>query len=366
MRFRRRPGRARTAACGRRTPTASCCRRLHQPGDRPLRRRPCPAPSYTWHNAPDGGACFADGTGWIYVSNSEISRGAGGAQRDAGSTRSGAITGAYRILSGTNAELRRRRDPVEHLAVLRGGRPRATSTRPTRAAARRPSGGPRWAASSTRRPPCDPVRQVIYLTEDETDGCFYRFVPTTWGDLSAGTLQVLRAGPAPSGTVTWANVPDPDGSPDRAPATRSRGAKRFNGGEGCYYAQRHRAGSPPRATTGSGSYNARQQHHRARLRRLLVDRRRAPLTGVDNITGTPVRRPVRRRGRRQHGDLHHHPGRHRRAVPADHRPVRLRDHRSGLHPRRQPPLLLLPARHERLHRRGGITYEVTGPFRTSL
>lgn len=27
---------------------------------------------YTWHNAPHGGVCFADGTGWIYVSNAEI------------------------------------------------------------------------------------------------------------------------------------------------------------------------------------------------------------------------------------------------------------------------------------------------------
>jgi hypothetical protein len=27
---------------------------------------------YVWHSAPDGGAVFADGSGWIYVSNSEI------------------------------------------------------------------------------------------------------------------------------------------------------------------------------------------------------------------------------------------------------------------------------------------------------
>ncbi|GAB3167028.1 hypothetical protein GCM10027162_02390 [Streptomyces incanus] len=33
-----------------------------------------PGTSYTWHNAPDGGACYADGSGWIYVSNSEINR----------------------------------------------------------------------------------------------------------------------------------------------------------------------------------------------------------------------------------------------------------------------------------------------------
>jgi hypothetical protein len=28
-----------------------------------------PGTSYSWHSAPDGGACFADGSGWIYVSN---------------------------------------------------------------------------------------------------------------------------------------------------------------------------------------------------------------------------------------------------------------------------------------------------------
>ncbi|WP_433380292.1 hypothetical protein [Streptosporangium sp. CA-115845] len=33
--------------------------------------------SCTWHSAPDGGACFADGSGWIYVSNSEIDPGGG-------------------------------------------------------------------------------------------------------------------------------------------------------------------------------------------------------------------------------------------------------------------------------------------------
>ena len=31
-----------------------------------------PGTAYGWHWAPDGGACFADGAGWIYVSNSEI------------------------------------------------------------------------------------------------------------------------------------------------------------------------------------------------------------------------------------------------------------------------------------------------------
>ena len=53
----------------------------------------------TWHAEPDGGACFPDGAGWIYVSNSGLSL-VGGASalrfRPGGS-----IGDAYRILSGT-------------------------------------------------------------------------------------------------------------------------------------------------------------------------------------------------------------------------------------------------------------------------
>ncbi|WP_431607085.1 alkaline phosphatase PhoX [Protofrankia symbiont of Coriaria ruscifolia] len=81
----------------------------------------------------------------------------------------------------------------------------------------------------------DPVRQAVYLTEDQTDGCFYRFRPTTWGNLSSGTLEVLVAGTGTSGMFTWQVVPDVDGSPT---TTRNQvsGAKHFNGGEGCHYA----------------------------------------------------------------------------------------------------------------------------------
>ncbi len=79
----------------------------------------------------------------------------------------------------------------------------------------------------------DPVRKCIYLTEDEKDGCFYRFVPSSWPDLSRGRLEVMLRGA--SGSVGWARVPDPAGSPT---ATRYQvtGVKRFAGGEGCFYA----------------------------------------------------------------------------------------------------------------------------------
>jgi hypothetical protein len=39
---------------------------------------------------------------------------------------------------------------------------------------------------------------VVYLTEDEEDGCFYRFTPSTWGDLCK-SLRLSSAGHHPAG-----------------------------------------------------------------------------------------------------------------------------------------------------------------------
>lgn len=48
----------------------------------------------------------------------------------------------------------------------------------------------------------------VYLTEDFPTGAFYRFTPTTPGDLSAGVLEVAT-GLTNIGPVTWVAVPDP-------------------------------------------------------------------------------------------------------------------------------------------------------------
>jgi secreted PhoX family phosphatase len=129
---------------------------------------------------------------------------------------------------------------------------------------------------------CDPERRVVYMTEDESDGCFYRFLPDVWGDLNTGQLQVLCA-PADltSGPVTWQNIPDRDGFPT---ATRSQvaAAKRFNGGEGCWYDN----GIVYFTTKGDGrvwAYNASASTLDLSYDDSLVAN--PPLTGVDNITG---------------------------------------------------------------------------------
>ena len=237
--------------------------------------------SYTWHDAPDGGACFADGTGWIYVSNSEVGSGGGGASRIRFNS-SGAVIGASRILSGTNRNCAGGKTPWNtwlSCEEVETGRVWESYPFGGTAVARPAMGRFNHEAAAA-----DPVRRAIYLTEDMTDGCFYRFVPSTWGNLSSGTLQVLRAGTATSGSFTWATVPDPDGSPT---ATRNQvsGAKRFTGGEGCYYAN-DTVWFTTKGDNRVWQVNLLNSTYELAYDDSLVSPGTPPLTGVDNITGT--------------------------------------------------------------------------------
>jgi Predicted phosphatase len=185
-----------------------------------------------WHAAPDGGACFPDGDEWIYVSNSQapllggvsaIRFGAGGETR-----------GAYRILSGTSLNGAGCATPWHTWLSgesMPGGRVFECDPYGTAAAMPRLSMG----RLTHRSMACDPDRRVVYLTEDEPDGCFYRFVPDEWGDLTSGTLQVLITGPDGSGPVVWRRVPNPAAVIEPA-RYQVPGARRFDRPAGCHYA----------------------------------------------------------------------------------------------------------------------------------
>ena len=237
---------------------------------------------YSWHDAPDGGACFASADGWTYVSNSEVPLYGGVSAVRFGPD--GTIRSAGRILSGTNLNCAGGATPwgtwLSCEEIFRG---RVFETDPAgvRGAASRSAMG-RFTHEAAA---CDPDRQVVYLTEDEDDGCFYRFRPTVWGDLSRGTLEALVA-PAgtTSGPVAWRRVLDPAAYlvPTRDQVS---GALHFDGGEGCYYA----GGTCWFTTKGDNrvwAYDAAAQTLDLAYDDSLVPAGAAPLTGVDNITGT--------------------------------------------------------------------------------
>ena len=301
-----RPRPVRPAPAGRRA-TASSCR----PGftSRVVARsgQVVAGTSYTWHNAPDGGAVLRRRHRLdLRVQLRDQRRSGGGASRDPVQLhrrRHRRVPDPVRH----QQQLRRRRDPVEHLAVLRGGQPRP-GLRDLPAAAAPPCARPAMGRFKHEAAAADPVRQVIYLTEDETDGCFYRFIPTTWGDLSSGTLQVLVRRHRHLRLVHLGERARPGRLADRDPQPGLRRQARSTAA---------RAATTPTTpcwftTKGDNrvwQLNLADQHLRARLRRHPGQPRPGAADRRGQHHRLHLRRPVRRRGRRQHGDLHHHAGR---------------------------------------------------------
>jgi len=134
------------------------------------------APSdYVWHTYPDGGTCFAtmDG-GWIYVSNSEmpITGGVGCLRFDA----TGAVTSAQRLLERTNINCAGGGTPWgSWLSCEESARGFVYEVDPHGMQA--PQVRPALGVFKHEAVAVDPMRGHLYLTEDEPEGCFYRFPP---------------------------------------------------------------------------------------------------------------------------------------------------------------------------------------------
>lgn len=98
----------------------------------------------------------------------------------------------------------------------------------------------------------DPTSFLTYLTEDRSDGCFYRFVPESPGERlgpeTRGRLQALRVEAEPSRDmnarvrpgdtflVDWVDLPRPGAQDDSLRAQGAeRGAALFRRGEGLFF-----------------------------------------------------------------------------------------------------------------------------------
>lgn len=189
-----------------------------------------PGTGFDYRVFPDGAATFADGAvggGWYHVVNHEIPVGGGGVT----ATRfapDGTITDSYSVLSGTNLNCAGGKTPwgtwLSGEELEDGYVWECDPTVPNSGVRRSAMGRFQHEAAAVA------ADGRIYLTEDRSDGCLYRFTPAVAGDLSSGLLEVATGGSAP-GPVVWLAVPDP-----LAGTTRTRhqvaSALPFDGGEG--------------------------------------------------------------------------------------------------------------------------------------
>ncbi len=250
--------------------------------------------AHVWHAAPDGGATFATpGGGWVYVSNSELGGGSGGAGALAFAA-DGSVVGAYSILSGTSRNCAGGPTPwgtwLSCEEVSDGEVYECDPLAPGSQGVARPALG--WFDHEAAA--VDPVAGRVYLTEDRSDGRLYRFTPLAYPSLAAGALEAAQVldsalqGPIAPGQVrplAWHAVPTPNpGAGGTATRHQAPASTAFNGGEGCW------AHGGAVVFTTKGDNRVWRLDPAADTLEILYDLATSPdpeLSGVDNVTVSP-------------------------------------------------------------------------------
>ncbi len=193
---------------------------------------------YVWHAAPDGGAVFAvkDG-GWVYVSNSEMKDNAGGvgALRF---NRQGEVIDAYSILNNTSRNCAGGHTPWQTwLSCEEVEKGQVWECDPF--GINPPIVRDKLGSFNHEAAAFDINNKQLYLTEDEPDGCLYRYTAHSFDalgnpDLDDGFLEVAEVLSSRIGKVRWHRLPDPlaTTTPTRKQLTN---VSYFDGGEGIWY-----------------------------------------------------------------------------------------------------------------------------------
>ncbi len=246
---------------------------------------------YEFHGLPDGMGTFRtnDG-GFILVSNSELPNnplppffweiGAAAIRFDSNFK----VTDAYPILENTN------------INCAGGVTPWATWLSCEEIEAGKVFECDPWGKKASQARPAmgvfkheaaviDPVGKYAFLTEDLGDGCFYRFRPDSYPDLSSGKLDVAVVDEG-SGKVTWAELADQQFTGPTPTRRQIPEATKFRRGEGAWYDQ----GKVYFATTQDDrvyAYDCAAEELEVLYDGVALGDE-APLHDTDNVTVSPV------------------------------------------------------------------------------